>query len=209
MRPYILLYWVGGIVGVLVAIFISGLLGANLGFSILMTAVAGCGVHCLMKTVIDEKVKLTQPFIMSLPITITEFSTAKLALNLIVFSTIWLPACTVCFVMGFGEDRLPPGSIPVMSFVLVGIFLAYTTALCVCVVTQTYGYAILAIIIGNFITVFYLWGIVYWEPIGTYVWGTEVVWNSTAISIIAAQVLAIISLLPTTVFIQSRKTDFI
>lgn len=46
-------------------------------------------------------------------------------------------------------------------------------------------------------------------PIAQHVWGPEPVWNATAISIVAAQVLVAVSIIGVTLLVQNTKRDFI
>jgi hypothetical protein len=55
----------------------------------------------------------------------------------------------------------------------------------------------------------YLWIIAYLEPINSHVYGQQMVWNSTAISIVVTQILIAVLILAITWIIQRKKRDFI
>jgi hypothetical protein len=90
----------------------------NLGFTLLVTPTGTLGIALLMQTNVFEKVKSTQPFIMSLPVTVREFTLAKLLVNVPVFGALWLVTTATAFAYAFGLELLPRGAIPMMTMVL-------------------------------------------------------------------------------------------
>jgi len=182
---------------------------SNLGFSLLIIPGAACGMALLMQTNVFEKVKSTQPFIMSLPVTVKEFTLAKLLVNIPVFTAFWLVMISASFYFCFGLGLFPMGALPFMVMVFLGIFVAYTLILSVSILFQSLGITVIAIMLFEMGTPAYLWTVVYLNPISDYIYGSEAVWNSTALTIVTIQVLVVIFTVSATYFIQSRKRDFI
>ena len=85
----VLLYWVAGAAAILVAIVFGEALGV-LSFVIFVFALIIAGVHPIFQTIVAERSDQNLPFIMSLPITIREFTYAKVIVNLAVFGSVWL-----------------------------------------------------------------------------------------------------------------------
>jgi hypothetical protein len=90
----------------------------NLGFTLLIISNAPCGIVLLMQTNVFEKVKSTQPFIMSLPVSVKEFTLAKLLVNLPVFSAFWLIMVAATFYFAFGLGLFPMGTLPFITMIL-------------------------------------------------------------------------------------------
>jgi hypothetical protein len=181
----------------------------NLAFILLLGSAATCGIVLLMKTNVFEKEKATQPFIMSLPVTVKEFTMAKILINLSVFATFWLIVSSVAFYFSFSRGLFAPGAVPFITMVLLGVFVAYTCILSVSLIFQTLGMTVLSIMVFQFITSAYLWVIVYLEPISNHINGAEIVWNSTAANIVILQIVAAIGIILITFFVQNKKRDFI
>lgn len=181
----------------------------NIAFLLLLAPAATCGIVLLMKTNVFEKEKSTQPFIMSLPVTVKEFTIAKLLVNLPIFGVIWLVITGVAFYFSFGLSLFPPGTVPFITMVFLGVFVAYICILSASLLFQSLGITVLSIMIFEMGTSAYLWVIVFLDPIANYIYGPDIVWNSTAITIVMAQVLVAVSVISTTLFIQSKKRDFI
>ncbi|MFZ6770087.1 hypothetical protein ACO0LM_23800 [Undibacterium sp. Di26W] len=181
----------------------------NIGFMMLLGPAATCGIVLIMKTNVFEKEKSTQPFIMSLPVSVKEFTLAKLLINLPVFGIFWLVVSAVAFYFAFGLKLFPPGAVPFVTMVFLGVFVAYTCILSVSLLFQSLAITVLSIMTFELGTSAYLWTIAFLDPIGPYVYGSAMVWNSTAIAIVVTQVIIAISVILATLHIQSTKRDFL
>lgn len=181
----------------------------NLAFMLLIAPSVTCGVALIMKTIVMEKVKSTQLFIMSLPVTVKEFTAAKSLVNIPVFFVLWLLGSGASFYFAFGLDVFPHGTIPFISMIFLGILLAYTCIFSTSLLSQSHGLTILSMPVFSLGTSAYLWVIVYQESIMNHIYGSVSVWNSTAIGIVLTQILATGLVLCLTFYIQNRKRDFI
>lgn len=181
----------------------------NLGFTLLVVPACSCGIFLVMKTIVMEKEKSTQSFIMSLPVTVKEFTQAKLLVNLPVFFLLWLLVSGVAFYFCFGLGVFPPGTVPFITMIFLGIFVAYTSILCTSLLFQSVAVTILTVMTSELGTAAYLWIVAYLEPIKTHVYGPQMVWNSTAVTIIAAQIFIAVAVLLMTWYVQNKKRDFI
>jgi hypothetical protein len=181
----------------------------NIAFLLLLAPAAACGIVLLMMTNVFEKEKSTQPFIMSLPVTVKEFTMAKLLVNLPIFGAIWLAIAGVAFYFSFGLGLFPLGTVPFITMVFLGVFVAYICILSVSLIFQSLSITVLSIMIFEMGTSAYLWIIAFLDPIASYVYGQDMVWNSTAITVVMMQVFVAISVITATLFIQNKKRDFI
>ncbi|MFZ4575950.1 MAG: hypothetical protein ACOYN0_16280 [Phycisphaerales bacterium] len=181
----------------------------NLGFTLLVTPTATLGIVLLMQTNVFERAKSTQHFIMSLPVTATDFTLAKLCVNIPVFTVAWLAMAITGFSFAFGIGMLPPGTAPYTTIVFLGVFVAYVGVLSVSLISQSLGVTVGAILFFDVLTPAYLWAILYIEPIGSVLNGPAVVWNSAEIGIIGLHVAAIVAAVAGTLLFQSRKRDVV
>ncbi|MGL1955730.1 MAG: hypothetical protein OCD00_00225 [Colwellia sp.] len=205
----ILLWLLVAVVGIIIAVLIPNLVGANIGFSLLVSAIIGVGIHMMSHTVIFDKLKGTQVFIMSLPLTFKQHTIAKLLVNLLVFYVVWALLCVACLYFTFSQGIFPIGSLPMLSMVLLSILPVYSIVLSVCIVTQSVGYTVVTLVPLTFATPAYLWALVSLDSVGAYVWGNEAIWNSTVCSVMIIQVLLSIVFPLLTVVLQFRKKDHI
>ncbi|WP_234571265.1 hypothetical protein [Rhodohalobacter sp. 614A] len=205
----ILLWSLPAVAGILTANLIPGLVAANIGFCLLASAIIGAGIHMVTHTVLFDHLKGTHIFIMSLPVTFKQYTLSKLLVNIGVFYVMWALLSAVCIYVTFSQGILPMGSLPMMCMVLLSVLPLYSLILSVCIITQSIGYTVVTAVTSSFATPAYLWAVVYWDSVGTYVWGNQAVWNITVYSIMIAQVLIAIIIPVLTVMIQFRKKDFI
>lgn len=181
----------------------------NLGFILLFAPGMTCGIVLIMKTIIMEKVKSTLPFIMGLPVTLKDFTVSKLLINIPIFTAFWLLASGAAFYFVYVLGVFPLGTIPFMTMILLGVFVAYTCILSTSLIFQSHGITILAIMFSEMGTSAYLWIIVYLDPIKSHVYDPYMVWNSTAITIVTTQMIVAISIILMTLHVQNKKRDFI
>jgi hypothetical protein len=188
---------------------IPAVMAGNFGFILLVGPAGTCGIVVLMKTNVFEKEKSTQPFIMSLPLTVKEFTQAKLLVNLPVFALFWAVISAAGFYFAFGRGLFPPGAIPFITMVFLGGFVAYTLILAVSLLFQSLGITVLCIALFEMGTSAYLWTVVLLPPIAQHIWGAQAVWNPEAIAIVTAQGLVAVAAIMATLLIQNTKRDFI
>ncbi|WP_443750473.1 hypothetical protein [Asticcacaulis solisilvae] len=182
---------------------------ANLGFIMVMGPAATCGIVVLMKTNVMEKEKSTQAFIMSLPVTVKEFTRAKLTLNLSVFTVFWLAIMAVAYYFAFGRGLLPLGALPFVTMIFMGGFLAYTLILSVSLLSQALGLTVLCIVLFEVGTSASMWTIAYFPPIGAHIWDAAPVWNVEAVTVVAVQAALAVTAIATTMLVQNTRRDFI
>ncbi|CAN7603988.1 hypothetical protein [Duganella sp. LjRoot269] len=213
MRPFILSFSLVSLVSIGIVFLLHGRIPdwvlMNIGFLLLIGPAATCGIVLLIKTNVFEKEKSTQAFIMSLPVTVKEFTRAKLLFNLPVFGVFWLVISAVAFYLAFGLGLFPQGAVPFITMVFLGVFVAYTCILSTSLLFQSLGVTVLSILIFELGTSAYLWTIAFLDPISRHVYGQAMVWNSTAIAIVAIQVTVAVSMVLTTLHVQNTKRDFI
>jgi len=208
-RIAILLWFLAAVAGILIAYSISGLVAANIGFSLMASAIIGVGIHLIAHTILYDNLKGTHIFIMSLPLNFKQYTVAKLSVNILVFYGMWILLSAACLYVTFSQGIFPMGSFPMMLIVLLSILPVYSLILSVCSLTQSISYTVITAVTCSFATPAYLWKVVYLDSVGAYVWGSEAVWNTTVFSIMMAQVFIAIIIPLLTVILQFRKKDFI
>jgi hypothetical protein len=200
-------YWLSGLVAIVVVV-VGGDVAGMTAIILFVAALFGTGVHSAMLTVTEERREQTLPFIMSLPITIREYTSAKLIGNMLLVGGIWLTLSAASCVVFIGE-ALPLGAVPFITIVLIAILLAYVIILATALIWESMTPTIVAIVAANLCTQGLLWWIASLHGIRSTIGGNAIVWNTTSISVIALQIFSIVALLAITYQLQSRKTSFI
>ncbi len=208
MKVPTLLWWSCGLIAVAIVAF-GGSTMLNFASILFVSSMAGAGIHAIMRTVVEERREQTLPFIMSLPITIAQYNSAKLISNLVIFGVVWITLTIATYVIVITNETLPLGYMPFLAIVFVGIFLANTAILATSLITETIGGCIAAIIGANVGTQMFLWAVNGLEGIRSTINGAQAAWNNTALIVLTSEVAIIIALIVLTYVLQSRKKDFI
>jgi hypothetical protein len=202
-----LCYWLGGIGAIALAITWGDSAG-TIAFILFISTLFGAGVHAAMQTITEERREQNLPFIMSLPITIADYTRAKMLANLLLVGGIWLTLSAASYVIFIG-DVMPNGTIPFMTIILFAVFLAYIMILATTMIFQGLAPAIIALVGANLGTQALLWWISSLHGVRSTVNGMEVVWNTTYLTVLGCQVAAIVGLIALVFYAQSKKTEFL
>lgn len=200
-------YWLGGIGAILLAILWGDSAG-TIAFILFISTLFGAGVHAAMQTVTEERREQNLPFIMSLPITISDYTLAKMIANLTLVGGIWLTLSAASYAIFIG-DVLPRGSIPLMTIILVAVLLAYVIILATTLIFQGLAPAIVAVVAANLGNQAALWWVSGLHGVRATVNGIEVVWNGTYLTVLGVQLGTIVLLIALVFYAQSKKTDFL
>ncbi len=200
-------YWAGGILAIAVAMIGNDAAG-TVGMILFVSALFGVGIHSAILTVAEERRTQVLAFIMSLPVTMREYTSAKLIANLLLVGGIWLMLSGASYVIFIGE-AMPLGAVPFVTIVLVAILLAYVVVLATALLFETMAPTIIAVTAANLLTQALLWWIADLHAIRSTIGGNAVVWNGTVMTILTLQFAAIIALLAGTYLLQARKTSFV
>jgi ABC-type transport system involved in multi-copper enzyme maturation permease subunit len=208
LRGTLLLYLAAGAVAL--GLVAQGSEGAFYAGSILtITILFALGIHIAMATVVVERTEQTLPFVMSLPISLGEYTTAKILANLLIFLIPWTAITIGTFAVLAGRTGFPAGLIPFSLLVLMETFASYALILAVALISESQGWTIAATVVGELS----LQGIMYFashEPaIAGTMKGNRIVWSPPAVHMLLGEVATILLLLGLTFFFQSRKTHFI
>jgi ABC-2 type transport system permease protein len=207
MKHYAIAYWVGGILAIVIAVFGNDTAGV-VGFILFVAALFGAGIHAAMATVFEERRQQTLAFMMSLPITIREYTSTKLISNMLLVGTIWLTLSAASYVIFIG-DSMPLGMAPFMTIILVAILMAYVMVLATTLIFESEAPTVIAVVAANLVTQGVLWWLSGFHAIRSTIGGQVAVWNSTVITVLILEIALIIGLLWLTYFLQSRKTVFV
>lgn len=192
------------------AILLIGGQAVIIGTVFFFVAMIFCACLVPMQNIVNERKKQTLPFIMSLPVSAAQYGAAKLVSTAGMFLISWLALLGAALYMILGRHTLPQGAIPMgmilMGFPLIGFCLVTGTAL----VGESEGWATAALAITNssYWLAWYL--IVSHVPSLTKTWGGPVaVWTPAVFKILGVEFAIILFILGLTMFLQSRKRNFL
>ncbi len=206
-RLLILLTLAIGLVALLVTQF--GGLARLIGIVWFFVALCILGSMLPGSAILNERKKQTLAFIMSLPVTSVQYSIAKMLSIWALFLVPWLTLLISAVVLVETRHLVPNGSIPTVLILamlpLIGFCLVSSTTL----VGESEGWLVGVSIVCN--SSYWLgWFLLAQIPSLTINWkGPVAVWNATEIIVLCSELGAIAVTVGVTLFLQSRKRDFI
>lgn len=146
--------WSGALVAGLLAIgamALGGGIGLYMGGVLMVTVLVAHGTSLAILTVVEERQQQTLPFILSLPVSRSQHTLAKILGNLLIFGATWgiLLAGSLAVVLGSAD--LPDGLVAYVVLVAVEILVSTCLILSVAMVTQSLAWSIGTMIAGNLV----------------------------------------------------------
>jgi hypothetical protein len=162
-----------------------------------------------VSNVINERKKQTLPFLMSLPLSAAQYAVAKLVSTFGMYLVPWLTLMVAAVSYVVGRQDMPNGLVPVvlilMGFTLVGFSITAAFAL----VSESEGWTVGATILVNS-SYGLLWYILMRDPALRANFGSPVVvWSAPVLRVLAIEIAVLVLILGLTIYLQSRKRDFV
>jgi ABC-2 type transport system permease protein len=194
------------------ALFLVNLRGETwitIGNLLLITVLIALGFHLAVGNIITERTQQTLPFVMSLPISIREYTTAKILANLGIYLIPWSVLAITSYAIILTRDTLPDGLIPMVTLILVGILVNYCLMLTAALTSESQGWTIAVVILGNLLLQTFMSFISNLPGTKNAIASSSVVWDTTTVLILLAEFGIIAVLLCIIFLVQFKKTDFI
>lgn len=180
-----------------------------LGSILLFTVLITLGIHLPMTTIINERKEQTLAFVLSLPVSNKEYTTAKILANLLIILLPWAAITGASLVLLGSRAHLPGGLIPFAALALTEILASSCLLVGVALVSESLGWTISTMVCANLLFQLFLYSVSHISSIARPMTGQHAVWSPAALSILFAEIAAIALVVGLTFFFQSRKTEFI
>ena len=162
-----------------------------------------------MTLIVNERKKQTLAFVMSLPVTAAQYGFAKLAAALGMFVVPWLMLVGLALTLIVSRADIPNGLIPLgvvlMLLPLVGFLLMTSVA----VVSESEAVSVATMGAMN-VSYSFVWVAITATPgLTRDAGGSVAVWNETILFVLGLELAAIALVLGLTLYLQSRKRNFV
>lgn len=158
--------------------------------------------------IVNERRNQNLAFLMSLPVSSVQYTTAKLISTLGMFLVPWLTLVTAAVLLIETRGVIPRGFIPVFLILALFPFIGTCVITAVALVGETEGWGIAANVFCN-IAYPLVWPFLIRIPGVMNDTGPKPLWNSTVLKILGVEIGLIVLILALTYYLQSRKRDFI
>jgi len=159
--------------------------------------------------IINERKKQTLPFLMSLPISVVQLTTAKLVSTVGIFLVPWLTLVTAAVSVVVARPAMPDGVIPEMVALAALPFVGFCLITGVTLVGESEGAMVAAMVVSNS-SYGFGWYLMIRNPvIRADMQKPEIVWSKEILTVLGAEFAVIVLILGLTFYLQSRKRDFV
>jgi len=159
--------------------------------------------------ILNERKKQTLPFLMSLPISATQYTMAKIVSTAGMFLGPWLALLIAMVTLIATRPDIPKGLIP-MAIILAGLTLVgFCLIAGTAVISESEGWTIAATVVCNssYGFMWYLMGRI--PEVSAATKSAALVWSPAELTILGAEAATIVVILGLALYVQSRKRDFI
>lgn len=179
------------------------------GVTIILSMIIIAGAQMIITTVTTERSEHNLSFIMSLPITFLQYTHAKIVANLTVFVSFWIIIVSGLMWVIFTQEAIPDGLAVYGLILMLEMLAVFILLLFVGLISESHTWTIVVLSITNIglsLFMFWLAGI---PGIQKNMEAASPVWNSAALTIIAAEIGFMLLCLTLTYYLQSRKKDYL
>lgn len=180
-----------------------------IGSILLITVVVTIGIHMVISTVTHERKNQTLTFIMSLPVSYREYTTAKMIANLIVTVGAWsFLYGMLVLVMNFIES-VPMGLMPLATLTMLYLLVIYFVLLATSMISESEAVTIVVMTVMNMSISLYMMWLTAQPDIYQNNEGNVAVWTPLLKTVLASELVTIGVIIVATFMIQSRKRNFL
>jgi hypothetical protein len=162
-----------------------------------------------MTIIMNERKKQTLAFIMSLPVTAAQYGLAKLAAAFGMFVVPWLMLIGLASFLIVDRSDIPNGLIPLAFVLMLLPLVGFVVMTAVAVVSESEAKSMFTMGAIN-VSYSFVWIAIISTPGLTRDLGSAVpVWNETVLTVLLGEIAVIAAVVALTLYLQSRKRDFV
>ena len=201
---------VGAVVagGISLAVMPWSMVSAYVGGVTLICTIIVLNIFLVMGGVVQERKDRVLLFVLSLPISTTQYVVAKVVANAVAFLVPWL-VLTIAAVGVIDATDIPNGLLPFWVAVLAYLLFYYCALLAVSLVSDSTGWHATAITVGNISVNFLIPFLLSRPSVVAYREWPTAVWTADILTILGLEIAAGAAALGLAIYVVSRRTDFV
>ena len=188
---------------------VGGPIATVLGSTWFFVSLVVLGSMLPVSNVINERKKQTLPFLVSFPISVGQYTAVKLVSTVGMFVVPWVALVVAAVIFIASRQDLPDGMIPGIIVLAVLTFIGFCIIAGAALASESEGLTIAATVATNS-SYGFAWYLYVRNPqLRTQMGNPVAVWSPEVLTILAAEIAAIVLILGVTFYLQSRKRDFV
>jgi ABC-2 type transport system permease protein len=159
--------------------------------------------------VVNERKKQNLAFLMSLPVSATQYAMAKLISTIGMYLVPWAALVIAASIFILTRPEVPQGIIPVMFILFAMPLVGFCIVAGAALISETEGWTIAATVVCNSSYGLGWWLVIRNPAINGNLKSPVPIWNSPVLTILGGEIATIVLMLGITIYMQSRKRDFV
>ncbi len=205
-RRHLFAYFVGGLAASALACTPSATL-AFVGFILVVTVAIAAGIHLIGTLMLAETTDQTRLFVMSLPISLLDYSIGKISVVLTTYLIPWTAMFTCLIMATFVLGK--QGNVAVLPAIFLYLLCAFMLQLLTAVVSESVGWTICVMVGCNVGMNVFLMQLFANAEVAEVVKSDVLSWPTFVLQIIGVELLIIAVSLATAFYFQTRKRDLV
>lgn len=201
-------YLVGGLLSAAITC-LPGEQAGFIGFILMITVTIAAGIHLIGVLLLAESIDMTRTFVMSMPVSLLDYSIAKISVVLVAFLIPWVGMLASLTVFSFVMPEAKPGVLAFLVLLFLFMLAGFCLQLVTAVVTESVGWTIVVVVLGNVLLNLFL-KTLHDNPVISELNKSEVLsWPPIVLQIMAIEVIVILVTLGLAFLFQVRRRDLI
>lgn len=205
-RRYLFAYFVAGLAASAISCTPQSTL-SFVGFILVMTVAIAAGIHMIGSLLLAESTDQTRLFVMSLPVSLLDYSVGKIAVVLTTYLIPWTAMFATLIIATFVLGK--QGTVVVLPAIFLFLLAAFTVQLVAAVITDSVGWTICVMVGCNVCLNVFMMQLFANAEVTAITKGDIVSWPNIILQIIAIELITITVSLIAAFVIQTRKRDLI
>ena len=201
----------GGVMSGVASVVLAALgqLGFSIGSLIWLSTIIAMGVILALYGIMNERKEHSLEFIMSLPLSVSDYVRAKMLGLALCFFIAWSISVAGALVLVFAKDSVPDGIAPYV--VLLGVFMLanFCVVLCGTMFARNEGTTTLIVIVTNMGVTIFMFIVAPMKGIHDFMWGPVPVWNSAFWAVLGCELAVMVIAFCLPIFLVARRRDFL
>lgn len=182
---------------------------AFVGFIMMVTVAIAAGIHFIGNLLLGESIDQTRSFIMSLPVSLLDYSVGKISVVLTTFMIPWTAMLASSLALTFILPWAKHGSVVVLPPIFLFLLAGFTLQLVIAVVTESIGWTIGVMVAGNVGLNLFLMKLFAVPEVEQAVKSDTIYWPSIVLGLSLVELLIVFVAIGLAFAIQTRKKDLI
>lgn len=208
---YVHRWFIGGtmVAGVLTPFAASfGDMAFNIGGLAWLTTIIAFGVMLAIYGVQNERKEQSLQFVLSLPLSISEFVRAKLIGLMLCFLAVWLTASGAAIALVLGSD-VPDGLLPYIVLLCVFMLANFSVVLCGALYARSESLVTAVIVVTNMAVSVFMFTVGAMPGLKQHMFGPTAVWNDTFFNVLIVELIVLVIAVTLPLATAARRRDFI